>query len=152
MISNLSKDDFSTSCTCRIELYNLTGAAVFSSGYCCCCSVAQLCPTLWDPIDCSMPSFPVFHHLLEFVQVMSFESVMSSNHLILCHCLLLSSVFPSIIVFSNDSSLLIRSIKWPKYWSFSFSICPPSECLGLISFRIDWFDLLAVQGTFKSLL
>ena len=81
---------------------------------------------------------------------MSIESVKSSNHLILCHPrLLLPSIFPSIRVFSNESVL---HIKWPKYWSFSFSISPSSQYSGLISFRIDWFDLLAVQGTFKSLL
>ena len=81
---------------------------------------------------------------------MSIESVMPSNHLILCgHLLLLPSVFPSIKVFYNESTL---RIKWPKYWSFSFSISPSSEHSGLISFRIDWFDLFAVQGTLKSLL
>ena len=81
---------------------------------------------------------------------MSIESVMPSNHLILCHSLLLlPSVFPSIRVFSNESALRIR---WPKYWSFSFSISPSSEHPGLISFRMDWLDLLAVQGTLKSLL
>ena len=81
---------------------------------------------------------------------MSIESVMLSNHLILCHSLLLLlSIFPSIRVFSNDSALCIR---WPKYWSFSFSISPSNEYSGLISFRIDWFDLLAVHGTVKSLL
>ena len=81
---------------------------------------------------------------------MSFESVMPSNHLILCHpLLLLPSIFPSIRVFSNESVLRKR---WPKYWSFSFSISPSSEYSGLISFRIDWLDLLAVQGTLKSLL
>ena len=80
---------------------------------------------------------------------MSIESVMPSNHLILCHPLLLPSIFPSIRVFSNESVLFIR---WPKYWSFSFSISPSNEYSGLISFRTDWFDLLAVQGTLKSLL
>ena len=85
--------------------------------------------------------------LLKF---MSIELVMPSNHLILCHLLLLlSSVFPSIRVFSNESVLHIR---WPKYWSFSFSISPSNEYSGLISFRIGWFDLLEVQGTLKSLL
>ena len=80
---------------------------------------------------------------------MSVESVMPSNHLILCHPLLLSpSVFPSIRVFSNESV----HIRWPKYWSFSFNISPSNEYSGLISFRIDWLDLLAVQGTLKSLL
>ena len=81
---------------------------------------------------------------------MSTESVMPSNHLILCHpLLLLPSIFPSIRVFSNESSLHIR---WPKYWSFSFNISPSTEYLGLISFRMDWLDLLAVQGTLKRLL
>ena len=81
---------------------------------------------------------------------MSIESVMPSNHLILCQpLLLLPSIFPSIKVISNESALHIR---WPKYWSFSFSISPSSECSALISFKMDWFDLLAVQGTLKSLL
>ena len=80
---------------------------------------------------------------------MSIESVMTSNHLVLCHPLLLPSVFPSIRVFSSESVLHNR---WPKFWSFSFSISPFSEYSGLVSFRIDWFDLLAVQGTLKSLL
>ena len=81
---------------------------------------------------------------------MSIESVMPSNHLILCRpLLLLPSIFPSIHVFSNESALCIR---WPKYWSFSFSISPSNEHPGLISFRMDWLDLLAVQGTLKSLL
>ena len=81
---------------------------------------------------------------------MSIESVMPSNHLVLCRPLLLQpSVFPSIRVFSNDSALCIR---WPKYWSFSFNISPSNEYSGLISFRMDWLDLLAVQGTLKSLL
>ena len=81
---------------------------------------------------------------------MSIESVMPSNHLILCHpLLLLPLIFPSLRVFSNESVLHIR---WPKYWGFSFSISPSNECSGLISFRIDWFDLFAVQGTLKSLL
>jgi len=82
-------------------------------------------------------------------KVMSIESVMPSNHLILCHPLLLPSIFPSNKVFSNESVLCIR---WPKYWSFSFSINPSKQCSGLISFRMDWLDLLAVQGTLKSLL
>ena len=81
---------------------------------------------------------------------MSIDSILLSNHLILCHSLLLlSSIFPSIRVFSSESALRIR---WPKYWSFSFSISPSNEYSGLISFRVDWFDLLAVQGTLKSLL
>ena len=83
------------------------------------------------------------------LKLMSIESVMPSNHLILCHALLLPSVFPSIRVFSNESVLCIR---WPKYWSFSFSISSSSEYSGLISFRMDWFDLLDMQGTVRSLL
>ena len=84
------------------------------------------------------------------LKLVSTESVMPSNHLILCHPLLLSpSIFPSIRVFSNESALHIR---WPKYWSFSFNISPSNEHSGLISFRMDWYDLLAVQGTLKSLL
>ena len=91
-------------------------------------------------------SFTIFQSLLK---LMSIESVMSSNHLILCHPLLfLPSVFLSIRVFSDESVLRIR---WPKYWSFSFSISPSNEYSRLISFRTDWFDLLAVQGTLKSL-
>ena len=83
------------------------------------------------------------------LKLMSIESVMPSNHLILCRPLLLPSIFPSIRGFSNKSALHIR---WPKYWSFSFNISPTNEYPGLISFRMDWLDLLAVQGTFKSLL
>ena len=84
------------------------------------------------------------------LKLMSIESVMPSNHLILCHpLLLLPSTFPSIKVFSNESALCIR---WPEYWSFSFSMSPSNEYSGLISFRIDWFDLLVVQGTLKSLI
>ena len=101
-------------------------------------------------MDGSIPGFPVLHHLLEFAQTHVHESVMPSNHLILCHpLLLLTSIFPSIRAFSNESVLYIR---WPKYWSFSFSISPSNEYSGLISFKIDWFGLLAVQGTLKSLL
>ena len=104
---------------------------------------------LCGPMNCNMPGFPVFHYLLEF-QVHVLELVMPSNHLILCHpLLLLPSIFPSVRVFSNELALHIR---WPNYWRFSVSIRPSNEYLGLISFRIDWLDLLAVQGTLKSLL
>ena len=98
-----------------------------------------MCPTLCDPMDCSTPGFPLHHQLLELTKkLMSIESVMPSNHLILCYpLLLLPSVLPSIRVFSNESVLHIR---WPKYWSFSIS--PFNEHSGLLSFRID---LLAVQ-------
>ena len=100
---------------------------------------------------CSTPSLPIHHQLPEFTQTyMSFELVMPSNHLILCcPLLLLPLIFPSIRVFSNESVLHVR---WPKYWSFRVSISPSNECSGLISFRMDWLDLLPVQGTLKSLL
>ena len=111
-------------------------------------SVTQSCPTLCDPMDCSTPGLPVHHQSQSLLKLMSIESVMPSNHLILCHpLLLLTSIFPSIRVFSNESALPIR---WPKYWSFSFSIIPSKEHPGLISFRMDWLDLLAIQGTLKS--
>ena len=98
----------------------------------------------------STPGLPVHHQLPESTQPMSIELVMPSNHLILCHpLLLLPSIFPSIRVFSNESTLRMR---WPKYWSFSFRIISSKEIPGLISFRMDWLDLLAVQGTRKSLL
>ena len=100
-------------------------------------------------MDCSTPGFPVHHQLPEHTQLTSIELVMPSNHLILCHPLLLPSVFPSISVFSKASVLHIR---WPKYWSFSFSISLSKENSGLISLRMNWLDLLAVQGTLKSLL
>ena len=122
-----------------------------SSVLLCYCSVVQLClfATPWTAA-CQAPlSFTVSWNLLRF---MSTESVMPSNHHILCCSLLfLPSIFPSIRVFSSESAL---HIKWLKYWSFSFSfsINPSSECSGLISFKIDWFDLFAVQGTLKSLL
>ena len=98
----------------------------------------------------STPGLPVHHQLPEFAQLMSIELVMPSNHLILCHPLLLwPSIFPRIRVFSNESALRSR---WPKYRSFSFDISPSNEHSGMISFRMDWLDLLAVQGTLKSLL
>ena len=101
-------------------------------------------------MDCSTPGLPVHHQPPESTQLMSIESVMPSNHLILCRPLLLPpSIFPNIRVFLNESALHIR---WPKYWSFSFNISPSNEHPGLISFRMDWLDLLAVQGTLKSLL
>ena len=114
------------------------------------CLVAQSCPTLCDPMDCSMSGLSVHHQLLELLKLMSIKLVMASNHLILCHpLLLLTSNFSRFRVFSNESALRIR---WPKYWSFSFNISPSNEHPGLISFRMDWLDLLAVQGTLKSLL
>ena len=99
-------------------------------------------------MDCSTPGLPVHHQLHSLLKLMSIESVMPSNHLILCCPLLLPpSIFPTIKVFSNESVLHNR---WPKYWSFSFNISPSNEYSGLISFRIDWLDLLAVQGVAKS--
>ena len=116
---------------------------------CCCCSVAkcvQLFVIPWTAARQASLSFTISWILLI---LMFIELVMSSNHLILCHPLLLSSIFPSIRLFSSESALCIR---WPKYWSFNFSISSSNEYSWLISFRIDWFDLLAVQGTLKSLL
>ena len=117
-------------------------------------SSAQSRPTLCDPMNRSMPGLPVHHQLPEFTQsslrLTSIESVMRSSHLILCcPLLLLPPIPPSIRIFSNESTLRMR---WPKYWSFSFSIIPSKGIPGLISFRMDWLDLLAVQGTLKSLL
>ena len=101
--------------------------------------VAKSCLILCDPMDCSMPDFPALHHLLEFAQLMSIKSVMPSNHLILCHpLLLLPSVFPRFRVLSNVSAL---HVGWSKYRSFSFSISPSSEYSGLISFRIGLISL-----------
>jgi len=114
-----------------------------------CCSVAKSCPTLCNPVDCRLQASLSFNNSRSLFKCTSFELVMPSSHFILCHpILLLPSIFPSIRVFSSESALLIR---WPKYWSFSFSISPPNEYSGLISSRIDWFDLLAVQEILKSL-
>ena len=116
----------------------------------CCCSVTKLCPTLCNPMDWSTPGFPVLHYL----QVCSDSCPLSwwchpTISSSLASLLLLPSIFPSIRVFSKESALCIR---WPKFWSFSCSISPPNEYSGLISFRIDSFDLLAVQGSLKGLL
>ena len=113
-------------------------------------SVAQLCPTLCDPMNCSAPGLLVHHQLPEFTQTHIHRVGDATSHLILCRpLLLLPPIPPSITVFSNESTLPMR---WPKYWSFSFSIIPSKEIPGLISFIMDWLDLLAVQGTLKSLL
>ena len=101
-------------------------------------------------MDCSMPGSLSFINSQSMIKLMSIESVIPSNHFILCcPLLLLPSVFPSIWLFSNESVLFIR---WPKYWGFNFNISPSSEYSGLLSFRVDWLDLLAVQGTLKCLL
>ena len=112
-----------------------------------CCSVTQSCLTLCDPMDCSTPGFPVYHQLPEFTQthVHRVADAIQPSHPLL----FLLSIFPRIRVFSNESVLCIR---WPKYWSFSFSISPSNEYSGLISLRMDWLDLFAIQGTLKSLL
>ena len=111
-------------------------------------SVAQLCPTLCDPMNCSSPGLPVHHQLPEFTQthIHRVSDAIQPSHRPL---LLLPPIPPSIRVFSNESTLRMR---WPKDWSFSFNIIPSKEIPGLISFRMDWLDLLAVQGTLKSLL
>ena len=130
----------------------------FLSCMCCCLclvllqfsSVTQSCLTLCDPMNHSTPGSLSITNSQSPLKLMSIESVMPSNHLILCRpLLLLPSIPPSIRVSSNESALHIR---WPKYWSFSFSTSPSNEYPGLISFRMDWLDLLAVQGTLKSLL
>ena len=113
-------------------------------------SVAQSCPTLCNPWTTSCQVSLTIINSQSLLKLMSIESVMQSSHLILCHpLLLLPSIFPSIRVFSSESALRIR---WPKYWSFSFNISPSNEHPGLISFRMDWLDIFAVQGTLKSLL
>ena len=115
-------------------------------------SSVQLLSPVWlcDPMDCRTPGLPVHRRLRGLLKPVSIESVMPPNHLILCHPLLLPpSIFPSIRVFFNESVLRIRR---PNYWSFSLSFSPSNEYSGLISFRMDWFDLLEVQGTLKSLL
>ena len=115
---------------------------------CCCSSVAQSCPTLCDPMDYNTPGFPVLLISQSLPKLMSIDLVMPSiRHILRCLLLLWPSIFPSIRVFSFELALCIR---WPKYWSFSFSTSPSVEYSGLIFFKIDWFDLLAVQGTFRS--
>ena len=127
----------------QIHFYFYSKVEVFSGSIC--CSVAQSCPTLCDPVGCSTPGFPVHHQLPELVQtyVHWVGDAIQPSHPLLSP-FFLSSIFPSIRIFSNRLSLHIR---WPKYWIFSFSISPSNEYSGLISFRIYWFDLLAVQGT-----
>ena len=111
-------------------------------------SVAQSCPNICSPMNCSIPGLPVHNQHLELAQLMSIKLVMPSNHLILCRpLLLLSSIFPSIRIFITE---LVLCIRWPKYWSFSISLS--NDYSGLISIRFDWFDLLAVQGTLKNFL
>ena len=107
-------------------------------------SVTQSCPTLCDLMNCSTPGLPVHHQPQSSLRLVSIESVMPSSHLILsCPLLLLPTIPPSIRVFSNDSTLHMR---WPNYWSFSFGIIPSKEIPGLISFRMDWLDLLGFKN------
>ena len=112
-------------------------------------SFAQLCPTLCDPWTAARLASLSITNSWGLLKLMSIKSTMPSNHFILCRPLLLPSILPNIRVFSNESALHIR---WPKYWSFSFNISPSNEHPGLISFRMDWLDHLAVQGTLNSLL
>ena len=126
--------------TCISLFYNIPLLIQFSS-------VAQSCPTLCDLMDCNTPGLPVHHQLPEFIQTHLHwvgDAIQISHPLSS-----LSPIFPSIRVFSNESAICIR---WPKYWSFSFNISPSNEYSGLISYRMDWLDLLAVQGTLQSLL
>ena len=123
------------------------GKPLIVAGVSCFCSATKLCLTLCNPMDCCMQAFLSFTISRSLLKLTSIELVMLSNHLILCRPLLLPSIFPTIRVFSNK---LVLCIKGPKYWSFS--IRPSNEYLDLISFGIDWFDLLAAQGTLKSLL
>ena len=117
---------------------------------CCCCSLTQWCPLFATPWTAADPASLAITNSWSLLKLMSIESVMPSNHLILCRPLLLiPSIFLSIRIFSNKSALCIR---WTKYWSFSFNISPSNQHPGLVSFRIDWLDLFAVQGTLKSLL
>ena len=118
------------------------------SNCCCCCSVTKLYPTLWDPMDCSMPGFPVRHHLPEFAQVHAHWIGVQSSHA-------LPPSFPFAFNLSQHQGLFQWvgvHIRWPKYWSFSISISPSNEYSGLISFRTDWFDHLTIQGILKSFL
>ena len=116
----------------------------------CCCLVTQSCLSLCNPMDCSIQAYLSITNFWSLFKLMSIKSVMSFNHFILYRLLLLlTSIFPIISVFPNKSVLHIR---WPMYWSFSISISPSNEYSGLVSFRIDWIDILAAQGTLKSLL
>ena len=139
--------DFPASAMVKISSFNEERASLIPVQF---SSDPQSCPTVCEPMDCSTPGSLSITNPWSLLTLMSIESMMPSNHLILCRPLfLLPSIFPNIRVFSNESVLRIRC---PKYWSFSFNISPSNEYSGLISFRMDWLDLLAVQGTLKSLL
>ena len=135
---------------CAVQSSSICSISIYSLDILYFSSVAQLCPTPCDPMNCSTPGLLVHHQLPEFTQTHVHQVSDAISHLILCHpFLLLPSIPPSIRDFSNESTLRKR---WPKYWSFSFNISPSKEHPGLISFRMDWLELLAVQGTLKSLL
>ena len=130
-----------------ITLYYFLTVSWSDKDYSCCCLVVHSCMTLCEPMDCNTPGSPVHPHLLELAEIYVHRV---GDAIQLFHSLLLlRSKFPSIRVFSNESALCMR---WPKYWSFSFTIISSKQIPGLISFRKDWLDLLAVQGTLKSLL
>ena len=129
-------------------VFSIKVLQIFCQNYLCCCGVTQSCLTA-TPWTTALQAFLSFTISWSLHKLMSIELTMPSNHLVLCRPLLLPLIFPSIRVFSNELAL---HTKWPKYWSFSFSTSLPSEYSGLISFRMDWFDLLAVQETLKSLL
>ena len=129
-------------------LYNVVLVSAVQQSESAISSVPQSCPTLCDPVDCSTPGFPSITNSWRLLKLMSIKSVMPSKISFCRPLLLLPSIFPSIRVFSNESVLPIR---WPKYWNFSFSVSLSNEYSRLIFFRIDWFDLLATQGTLKSL-
>ena len=127
-----------------------SGLRILSAYGVCFCSFTKSCSILCSSMDCSTPGFPVLHYLPEFAQIHVHWVGDAIQPSVLCHpLLLLPSIFPIIRVFSNESALHIR---WPKYWSFSFNSSPTNEHAGLMSFRMDWLDLLAIQGTLKSLL
>ena len=140
---------FSLASNLNLAFYSVMNIKHQTTGACCCCSVAQSCPTPCNPMDCSTPGFPILHHLLELAQthVHWVSDAIQPTHP-------LSSPSPPAFTLSQHQGLSNGSglhIRWPKCWSFSFSISPSNEYSGLISFRMDWFDL-AVQGTLKSLL
>ena len=152
--TSLFSHQYTSQLTCKIifestlitHLKSLKVASSIAVGHI--SSVSQPCPILYYPMDGNTPGFPVHTDSWSLIKLMSIEAVMPSNHLILCqHLLILTSIFPSCRFSSNESILHIR---WPKYWTFSFS--PSNAYSGLVSFRMDWFYLLAVQGTLKSLL
>ena len=142
----------SNSCWSRVDFIIINEKEETARQYFfCCCLVVQVCPTLYDPMDCSMSGFPVLHHLPEFAQI---HVRWLGDPIEPYHPLLLPSPFA--LNLSQHQGLFqwvgLLTIRWPKYWSFSFSISPSNEHPGLTSFKMDWFDLLVVQGTLKSLL